>query len=79
MLLHDPYRAYFIFGSFNFFMAVVAYWIPETKGISLERMDEVFGIADFSKVEDVGIAASRAKRIDDENVEDVQTDRPVKS
>lgn len=47
--------------------------------ISLERMDEVFGIADFSKVEDVGIAASRAKRIDDENVEDVQTDRPVKS
>ncbi|KAK6715703.1 hypothetical protein SNK04_006659 [Fusarium graminearum] len=79
MLLHDPYRAYFIFGSFNFCMAVVAYWIPETKGISLERMDEVFGIADFSKVEDVGVAASRAKRIDDENVEDVQTDRPVKS
>jgi hypothetical protein len=47
--------------------------------ISLERMDEVFGIADFSKVEDVGIAASRAKRIDDENVEDVQTARPDKS
>ena len=38
-------------------------------------MDEVFGVADFSKVEDVGIAASRAKRIDDENVEDVQPNK----
>lgn len=28
--------------------------------ISLERMDEVFGTADFSKVEDVGLAAKRA-------------------
>ncbi|KAH7235031.1 uncharacterized protein BKA55DRAFT_522408 [Fusarium redolens] len=72
MLLHDPWRAYFIFGSFNLFMAIAAYWIPETKGISLERMDEVFGIADFSNVEDVGIAARRAKRIDDEDVEDIQ-------
>ncbi|KAM0342581.1 hypothetical protein ACHAPU_009436 [Fusarium lateritium] len=72
MLLHDPYRAYFIFGSFNFCMAIAAYWIPETKGISLERMDEVFGTADFSNIEDVGIAARRAKRIDDEDVEDVQ-------
>jgi hypothetical protein len=40
--------------------------------ISLERMDEVFGTADFSNVEDVGIAARRAKRIDDEDVEDIQ-------
>jgi hypothetical protein len=40
--------------------------------ISLERMDEVFGTADFSNIEDVGIAARRAKRIDDEDVEDVQ-------
>jgi hypothetical protein len=35
-------------------------------------MDEVFGVADFSNVEDVGIAARRAKRIDDEDVEDIQ-------
>jgi hypothetical protein len=97
MLLHDPWRAYFIFGSFNLFMAIAAYWIPETKGvshsslhiltqtdsdsndsqISLERMDEVFGVADFSNVEDVGIAARRAKRIDDEDVEDIQA--PSKS
>lgn len=34
MLLHDPWRAYFIFGSFNLFMAIAAYWIPETKGVS---------------------------------------------
>ncbi|KAF4495039.1 quinate transport [Fusarium agapanthi] len=63
--------AYFIFGSFNLFMAIAAYWIPETKGISLERMDGVFGVADFSNVEDVGIAARRSKRIDDEDVEDI--------
>lgn len=31
-----------------------------TLQISLERMDEVFGTADFSKVEDVGLAAKRA-------------------
>ncbi|KAH7171365.1 hypothetical protein EDB81DRAFT_710112 [Dactylonectria macrodidyma] len=61
MLLSDPYRAYFIFGSFNLFMAIVAFWLPETKGISLERMDEIFGVADFSHVEDVGIAARQAQ------------------
>ncbi|KAF4984478.1 hypothetical protein FZEAL_326 [Fusarium zealandicum] len=65
MLLSSPYGAYFIFGSFNFMAAVAAYWIPETKGISLERMDEVFGVADFSNVEDVGVAAKNAKMKED--------------
>ncbi|KAM5343755.1 hypothetical protein ACJ41O_012292 [Fusarium nematophilum] len=66
MLLSTPYGAYFIFGSVNFTMAICAWWIPETKGISLERMDEIFGGADFTNVEDVGIAARHAKRVDDD-------------
>ncbi|KAF4467490.1 quinate transport [Fusarium albosuccineum] len=67
MLVTTPYGAYFIFGSINFTMAIVAYWIPETKGISLERMDEVFGVADFSNIEDVGQAARHAKSVEEED------------
>ena len=59
------YGTYFIFGSFCFTMVVFAFvFIPETKGISLERMDELFGVADFSNVEDVGLAAQHAKQAD---------------
>ena len=35
MLKVDPYRAYFIFGAFNLAGAVLAFWLPETKGVSL--------------------------------------------
>ena len=31
--------------------------------ISLERMDELFGVADFSNIEDMGIAAKQAEKI----------------
>jgi Mg2+/Co2+ transporter CorB len=34
MLVSVPYGAYFIFGSVNFIMAIVAFWVPETKGVS---------------------------------------------
>lgn len=38
------YGTYFIFGSFCFSMFIFTwFFIPETKGISLERMDELFG------------------------------------
>ncbi|KAF2173749.1 hypothetical protein M409DRAFT_16023 [Zasmidium cellare ATCC 36951] len=38
------YGAYFIYGSFCFCMFVFTWFlIPETKGISLEKMDELFG------------------------------------
>lgn len=30
-------------------------------------MDEVFGAADFSNVEDVGVAAKRARKMDDDD------------
>ena len=43
-------------------MAVgVFFLLPETKGISLERMDELFGVANFSDIEDVGKAADVEK------------------
>lgn len=35
MLLDDPYRTYFIFGAVNLAGAVAAYWLPETKGVSV--------------------------------------------
>ena len=56
------YGTYFIYGSFCFTMAVgVFLLLPETKGISLERMDELFGTANFSDIEDVGKAAEDEK------------------
>ena len=37
MLVESSYRAYFIFGSFNFVMAIGAFWVPETKGVSISN------------------------------------------
>lgn len=34
MLNTTPYGAYFIFGSLNLTAAILAWWIPETKGVS---------------------------------------------
>lgn len=40
-------RTYLIFGSFCFSMFFfVWFFIPETKGISLEHMDQLFGLTD---------------------------------
>ncbi|CAK7233651.1 hypothetical protein SCUCBS95973_008666 [Sporothrix curviconia] len=52
MLVNIPYGTYFVFGSFCVVWGVLAFWIPETKGVSLERMDELFGAADFSAIGD---------------------------
>lgn len=35
MLVSTPYKTYFIFGSINVVMTIAAFWIPETKGVSL--------------------------------------------
>ncbi|KAI7555106.1 hypothetical protein KC331_g58 [Hortaea werneckii] len=52
------YGTYFIFGCFCACMVVIAwFFVPETKGVSLERMDELFGVASFGDIEDVGVAA----------------------
>ncbi|ROW01277.1 hypothetical protein VMCG_05875 [Cytospora schulzeri] len=62
----NGYGTYFIYGCFCFTMATLAFWVPETKGLSLERMDELFGVADFSGVEDLGMATEHAKMADAE-------------
>jgi len=53
------YGTYFIFGSFCFSMFIfVWFFIPETKGISLEKMDELFGVVENPKL--VGEEASHS-------------------
>lgn len=43
-------------------MALFAwFFVPETKGLSLERMDELFGSSSLEGVEDLGVAAQHAK------------------
>ncbi|RPA96859.1 general substrate transporter [Choiromyces venosus 120613-1] len=41
------YGTYFIYGSFCFSMFFfVWFFVPETKGVSLEKMDDIFGVVD---------------------------------
>lgn len=50
------YGMFFMFGSFDLLMGLfVWFFIPETKGVSLEKMDELFGVVD-----------EQAKILDDE-------------
>ncbi|CZS92880.1 probable transporter (major facilitator superfamily) [Rhynchosporium agropyri] len=49
------YGTYFIFGSFCFGMFFYVWFlIPETKGLSLERMDDIFGVTEMAKAVAVG-------------------------
>ncbi|RDW70441.1 hypothetical protein BP5796_08838 [Coleophoma crateriformis] len=46
----NGYGTYFIFGSFCFSMFFFVWFlIPETKGLSLERMDDLFGVTELAK------------------------------
>ncbi|KAK4160179.1 putative permease [Cladorrhinum sp. PSN259] len=57
----NGYGTYLIFGSFCFSMFFfVWFFVPETKGISLEHMDQLFGVTDTpekSMIDDVDPAA----------------------
>lgn len=58
------YGTYFLFGSFCASIFFYAYFlIPETKGMSLEKMDELFGITEMLRVmqdmDQEGIVAQR--------------------
>ena len=58
------YGMFFMFGTFDLCMFVfVWFFVPETKGLSLEKMDELFGSADTSS----------GKSIDDEAAHRVQS------
>ena len=67
------FGTYFIYGSFSA-VIVAGVWIliPETKGISLERMDELFGTTNFGDIEDVGQHAQRKASLTDEHDETVE-------
>jgi len=51
---HAGYGTYFIFGSFCFSMFFFVWFlIPETKGLSLEKMDDIFGVTELAKQHDM--------------------------
>lgn len=52
---------FFMFGSFDFLMGIFVYlFVPETKGLSLEKMDELFGMTDAVKQLDAEPEGGRA-------------------
>lgn len=65
------YGTYFIYGSFCFSMFFFAFFlVPETKGMSLEEMDELFGSVTHGKLSDP--EESRGERREKHSVEIVE-------
>ncbi|CAH0005406.1 unnamed protein product [Clonostachys byssicola] len=71
------YGMFFMFGSFDFIMGTFVYFfVPETKGLTLEKMDELFGVPEqttkrLDEEPEVG-------RIEDNRVETIEEDGPKK-
>lgn len=58
---YKGYGMFFMFGSFDFLMGIFVYlFVPETKGLSLEKMDELFGMTDAVKQLDAEPEGGRA-------------------
>lgn len=63
------YGMFFMFGSFCFIMAVfVFFFVPETKGLSLEKMDELFGVTEayhrkFDADSETGVPATNVNTV----------------
>lgn len=61
------YGMFFMFGSFDFLMGIfVFFFVPETKGISLEKMDALFGMTEQVKRLDEDPETARAESIREE-------------
>ncbi|KAG6060652.1 hypothetical protein E4U32_003343 [Claviceps aff. humidiphila group G2b] len=59
---YKGYGMFFMFGSFDVLMGIFVYlFVPETKGLSLERMDELFGMAETAKQLDTEVEAGDGK------------------
>jgi fatty acid desaturase len=66
------YGTYLIFGSFCFSMFFfVWFFVPETKGISLEHMDKLFGVTEYDKPL-VGDSVNRKQAATEVQIEDMQ-------
>ncbi|KAG5937709.1 hypothetical protein E4U53_008151 [Claviceps sorghi] len=57
---YKGYGMFFMFGCFDFLMGVFVYlFVPETKGLSLESMDELFGMTEPGEQLDAGAEDGR--------------------
>lgn len=53
-----------MFGSFCIVMGIfVFFFVPETKGLSLEKMDELFGVAPQGKEADLGETGEESRSV----------------
>ena len=58
------YGMFFMFASFDVIMGVfVWFFIPETKGLSLEQMDELFGVTEAAKKMDEEPEVARVETV----------------
>jgi sugar porter (SP) family MFS transporter len=67
---HNGYGTYLIFGSFCASMFVFTwFFVPETKGLSLEKMDDLFGVTQFveHKIEERRASALEEGYVHDED------------
>ncbi|KAH7318320.1 general substrate transporter [Stachybotrys elegans] len=63
------YGMFFMFGTFCILMgAFVWFCVPETKGLSLEKMDELFGVTENLKQLEADSEANRAEPINETHV-----------
>ncbi|OAA41715.1 General substrate transporter [Metarhizium rileyi] len=64
---YKGYGMFFMFGGFDVLMGVfVFFFVPETKGLSLERMDELFGMSDTMKQLDAEPETGRPVRVSED-------------
>ena len=67
------YGMFFMFGCFCIIMAVfVWFFVPETKGLSLEKMDELFGVTDHPDTPHPDLEQASEKT---ESIQEVETKR----
>lgn len=67
------YGMFFMFGTFDLLMFIfVWFFVPETKGLSLEKMDELFGVVDNSSGKSIDDEpAARVESIHEDNTRKV--------
>ncbi|CCX34490.1 general substrate transporter [Pyronema domesticum] len=70
------YGTYFIYGTFCFAMYFFAYfWVPETKGLGLEDMDQLFGVIEHKYIDEESAPAPVTTLGDDGKTEGQHIER----